>query len=338
MERQTIWIDFTNVPHINIFYPFYLVLKKEYDFIFTLRDFAETKGLFHKTFDNEVTVVGKHRGQNKIAKVFGVFERVRELYKNLEPFDIKISVGGDASGIVAKMKGKKAITFDDNEMAPNWRYSKFSDFAFWPKSIPEKVLLKQGFRRNKLYQYDGFKEDIYIADYKPDPNFPSTIPFKEYLVVRPENIQANYVEGNKSIVPDLLKKLEHKDCNVLFLPRYEHDRQYANGIKNLFMPDSSLNGLDVCYYSSGVLTGAGTLAREAACLGVPSVSFYAGKELLTVDKEMINNGWMYFSRTVEDIIEYISNTKQRKPYIDRSIQVKEEVLSKLVGVLSKFKK
>jgi predicted glycosyltransferase len=336
MNKPTIWIDFTNVPHINFLFPFYKKLNENYDFLFTLRDFAETKNLYYKTFDKEVTIVGKHKGQNKIAKVLGVFERIRKLNKAVGPFDIKVSVGGDASSVVAKLRGKKSITFDDNEKAPNWRYSRFSDFAFWPKAISEQVLFRQGFKKHKLYQYDGFKEDIYIADYVPDPEFPSLLPFKDYLVVRPENIQANYVEGNDSIVPELLQKLESKGFNILFLPRYEHDREYARGIKNIFMPEAPMNGLDLCYYSSGVLTGAGTLAREAACLGVPSVSFYAGKELLTVDQEMIKKEWMFFSRNTDEIVDYISASKKRKADLARSKQVKEEVINKLTEVLSKF--
>ena len=90
---KTIWIDFTNVPHVNFLFPFYKILNKKYNFLFTLRDFAETKNLFYNTFNKEVIIVGKHKGQNKIAKVFGVFERVIDLNKKLGAFDIKISVG-----------------------------------------------------------------------------------------------------------------------------------------------------------------------------------------------------------------------------------------------------
>ena len=49
-----------------------------------------------------------------------------------------------------------------------------------------------------------------------------------------------------------------------------------------FHPEEPLNGLDVCYYSKSVLTGAGTFAREAA-FGYLAVSF-SRRKTLTVDK------------------------------------------------------
>ena len=211
-----------NVPHVNFLLPFIKQLQDSHLHQFSLRDFAETKGLFEKRIGDDYLMVGSHKGGNKVKKVLGVFERAYELNKRLEPFDVKISVGGDASGMVAKLKRRKSITFDDNEKAPNWRYSRFSDFAFWPASVDVEVLKRQGFKTNKLYQYNGYKEDIYLADYIPNKSFLSILPFDNYVVVRPENIQANYVnEPSKTIVPELLNCLNKKGVNVLFLPRYK---------------------------------------------------------------------------------------------------------------------
>ena len=83
-----------------------------------------------------------------------------------------------------------------------------------------------------------------------------------------------------------------------------------------------------------VITGAGTLAREAACLGVPAISFYAGKKLLSVDRQMINDGWMFFSRDPEKIIDYIKTKKRRNTSLERSKLVKKEILNKLKEVIA----
>jgi uncharacterized protein len=156
------------------------------------------------------------------------------------------------------------------------------------------------------------------------------LPFRNYVVVRPENIQANYADGSSvSIVPQLLKQLTKLNKNILFLPRYRHDRDYALGFEHVFIPEAAVNGLDACYYSEAVFTGAGTMAREAACLGIPAFSFYTGKELLTVDQEMINQGWLYFSRNPEILIEKFLHTKKRKPNLSRPRQVKKQILSSL---------
>ena len=97
-----------------------------------------------------------------------------------------------------------------------------------------------------------------------------------------------------------------------------------------------MNGLDACYHADAVLTGAGTFAREAACLGVPAFSFYAGKELLTVDKSMIKKGWTFFSRDPREIVNCLPKTKRRDSSLNRSKEVKKEVIEKLEEVIEKL--
>lgn len=335
---HTIWFDLTNTPHNIFFKPIYNHLKNKYNIIFSMREFAETENLFKKLYNVPYKVIGNHKGANKILKIVGVIERTFLLNLKIPKFDIKISVGGDASNYIAKMREKNSITFDDNETAPNWRYSRFSDFSFWPNVIDKNILIKQNFNSSKLYQYNGYKEDIYIADYIPDNSFLSYLPFDNYVLVRPENVQANYIQNGKveSIVPDLLNQLNKKGHNVIYLPRYESDRKYAKGISNIFIPEKPLNGLDACYFADAVLTGAGTLAREAACLGVPAVSFYAGKNLLAVDKSMIQKGWTFFSRNSIDIINYLTVAKRRETSFNRSKTVKNEVIDKLDEVIDRL--
>ena len=306
--KKKIWFDITNVPHVSFFLPIIRKYENEFDIIFSLRDFAETKSLFEKRIGKEYIEVGQHKGGSKLRKILGVVERIFLLNKQIPYFDVKISVGGDASCIIAKLRGKLSVTFDDNEKAPNWRYAPFSDLAFWPKVVPQQKLRKQFFKKN-LYQYNGYKEDFYLANYEPNPSFLEQLPFEHYIVVRPENIKANYVEGRQSIVPELLKELDAAGYNILFLPRYESDKDYAAGIKNIYVPKEAVNGLDACYYADAILTGAGTMAREAACLGVPSVSFFAGAHLLAVDQSMVDAGKMFYSRDVQQIMQFLNNSR-----------------------------
>ena len=276
--------------------------------VFTLRDFAETKGLFEKRVGKPYICIGEHQGGNKLKKIMGMLKRIWNLYRQVPHFDIKISLCGDTSSIVAWSKRKLSVTFDDNETSPNWMYAPFTTLAFWPKVINPAILRKQGFKKN-LYQYNGYKEDFYLANYEPNPAFLEQLPFEHYVVVRPENIKASYVEGRQSIVPELLKELDAAGYNILFLPRYESDRNYAQGIKNIYIPKEAVNGLDACYYADAILTGAGTMAREAACLGVPSVSFFAGAHLLAVDQSMVDAGKMFYSRDVQQIMQFLNNSR-----------------------------
>lgn len=307
-NKKTIWFDITNVPHVNFLLPVIRKYEGEFDMVFTLRDFAETKGLFEKRVGKPYICIGEHQGGNKLKKIMGMLKRIWNLYRQVPHFDIKISLCGDTSSIVAWSKRKLSVTFDDNETSPNWMYAPFTDLAFWPKVINPAILQKQGFKKNR-YQYNGYKEDFYLADYEPNPAFLNQLPFEHYVVVRPENIKASYVEGRQSIVPELLRALDAQGYNILFLPRYESDKDYAQGIKNIFVPQEAVNGLDACYYADAILTGAGTMAREAACLGVPSVSFFAGANLLAVDQSLVNAGKMFYSRNVEQIMQFLDKSR-----------------------------
>ncbi|HNQ43145.1 MAG TPA: DUF354 domain-containing protein, partial [Candidatus Cloacimonadota bacterium] len=145
----------------------------------------------------------------------------------------------------------------------------------------------------------------------------------------------NYI-NNKSarpITPKLLQELSRAGYNILYLPRYSVDKAYADGVKNVYIPDKPLNGLDACYYSDAVLTGAGTFAREAACLGVPSFSFFAGKSLLAVDKSMIKDGRMFFSRDVSELMAKLKTSARTDVDLSRSKAVQAEVISKLKEVI-----
>lgn len=306
--KKTIWFDITNVPHVNFLLPIINKYEDEFNMVFTVRNFAETIGLFEKRIGKPYLELGEHQGGNKLKKLLGLFKRIGQLNRQLPYFDIKISLGGDSSSPVAWRRGKMAITFDDNETSPNWMYAPFTNLAFWPKVINPAVLRKQGFKKN-LYQYNGYKEDFYLANYEPNSGFLEQLPFEHYVVVRPENIKASYVEGRQSIVPELLKELDAQGYNILFLPRYDFDHEYAKGIKNIYIPKEAVNGLDACYYADAILTGAGTMAREAACLGVPSVSFFAGAHLLAVDQSMVDAGKMFYSRDVQQIMQFLNSSR-----------------------------
>ncbi len=334
---KKIWFDITNTPHVHFQLALYRGLNNgAYAFEFTAREFSETTRLLKEHLGSSFKILGGHHGKNYLDKVTGLAARAMSVYQQSPEFDVSISNGSESAIWTSWLKRKRAIAFGDNDQARQWTYSRFVDYCFFPSAINKNILIKQGIKNNKLYQYDGYKEDIYIADYQLNPQFISELPFDNYVLVRPENIQANYIRnGNvRTIAPELLRLLTGKGYNVLYLPRYSFDRDYAKGLKNVYIPSAPVNGLDACYFADAVLTGAGTFAREAACLGVPAVSFYAGRELLRVDQSMIEKGWTFFSRNPEEIVNHLPQTRRRAIGIERCMSVKSEVLKKLEDVIN----
>ena len=93
----------------------------------------------------------------------------------------------------------------------------------------------------------------------------------------------------------------------------------------IYIPEKPLKGLDVSYYSSAILTGAGSFSREAAVIGTPAVSFFAGKKFLGVDKEMFKQEMVYFSRKPDDIITHILKKKKKEFNISISKATQENL-------------
>jgi len=332
---KTIWFDLTNTPHVHFFKPFIKKYATHARVIISMRDFSETIKFAQLEFDLEPLIIGKHGGRKKIRKVYNVLSRIMQMSRRITNFDIALSCGGVEASFIAKMRRKIAITFDDNDISPNWMYSHFVDYAFFPRVIQKAILLKQGFKYSSIIQYSGYKEDIYVADYKPDENFLKNLPFKDYVLVRPENFMASYLKKDcQSIVPELLNILSGNGSNVLYLPRYEFEQKYARGISGVYIPEVPVNGLDAAFFSRAVLSGAGSLTREAACLGRPAVSFYAGDKLLAVDQQMIKDGWIFHTRNPKEIDKYLKNARPRAYSIERSQKVQREVFNKLDEILS----
>lgn len=329
-----IWIDIKNSHEPAFFKPF-INRYRDYDFFITARESAEIISLLNK-FNYKSTTIGSHlREGNKITKMLSFTERVLLLFAKVPKFDVSISHGSFGT-IIAKLRHKKSIHFDDNEKSGtiNKLFFRYSDYLITPNAIPVDCLKKLGAKN--IIQYNGFKEDIYVADYMKDGNFYNNIPFKKFITIRPEALQAIYVsKGAKTIVPELLKGFSNHNINILYLPRAEKDKSYSNGFQNVFTPPEPLNGLDVCYYSKAVLTGSGTFAREAACIGTPAVSFFPEK-LLAVDQKMVNDGWMFHSRDPKEIVEYVLNSKKRKVDLSRSKKVQREVFDILKGILEEI--
>jgi predicted glycosyltransferase len=309
-------------------------LEKKHEIITSARDFSETIPLLKKN-GIEPIVIGQYKGKSRIKKIFGLAGRLFRLISLIPAFDLSISLGGNYSATLSRLRRKPSIVFSDNDISfktPAFRFGSYFIFPSYFKT--DNLHSKYGVKAEQIFKFSGFKEDIYIAAYKPDPDFMAGLPFKDFITIRPENLKASYVPKNsKTIVPELFEVFT--DENILFLPRYSEEKNYANGYANIFIPDAPLNGLDVCFYTRAMLTGAGTFAREAALLGTPAVSFFPGNEFLTVDTIMQQNGWEFKSRDAEEIKNYIAVAQKRPSQQEKSKQVFSEVIGIIEDIIKR---
>jgi uncharacterized protein len=330
-----IWFDITNTPHVHFFAPLIGHLRRNHEVFVTARDFSETIPLL-TSYQIPYTLFGSHKGKSRIRKVLGLVGRVGQMLREVPPFDISFGIGGQNTTPVSAFRRKPAVVFTDNDTSYKWHSYKLGSHFVFPSYFEyEKVMKRFGVRRSQIHLYEGFKEDIYMAQYSPDPSFLGQLPFTDFITIRPENLKASYVpQDATTIVPALFEVF--RDENILFLPRYKEERDYAQGYGNVFMPDGILPGKDVCYYTKAMLTGAGTFAREAALLGTPAVSFFPGKVFLTVDKIMQDKGWEFKSRDPQEIYEYVIKSKKRDTGLDRSKKVLSNLLQIIDSIIENY--
>lgn len=331
-----IWIDITNTPHVNVLMPIIRHLEKDHELIFTARDFSETLPLLKK---NGITpiVYGNYKGKSRVKKVMGLLGRMWVLLFRLPKFDLALSLGGNYTSSIAFLRGKKSIVFSDNDISFKFFSFAMGSYFIFPYYFKyQKVQKKYHIKDERIKTFNGFKEDIYIAEFEPDPTFLDQLPFRDFITVRPENLKASYVpKDSTTIVPELFEVF--KDRSILFLPRYEEEKKYAEGYSNVWYPDGPLSGLDVCYNTKAMLTGAGTFAREAALLGVPAVSFFPSPVFLSVDEAMQELGIEFKSRNPDAIRSYVDTAKRTEASTERSRKVQQEVFSIIDGIIEEVR-
>ena len=341
MEKN-IWIDIINPSHPLFFKPLINELKKNHTITITLRERGETVKLA-KQFGLSGETIGKDY-EHPIKKTWSLISRTFALSYKLKKFDCSISFENPMSIMVSKLKNKKSILLLDNDLKYKIKGNFFQEFESRIKLKADCILIPRACEntfykhdtKNHIVSYNGYKEDFYIADYKPDNKFLGKLPFEEYVIVRAEALASFYVNKKESIVRQLFDLLRKENVNVLFLPRDKSDFKYKIN-KNVFILKEPVNGLDLIYYSNAVLTGSGTMAREAACMGKTAVSFFPSDTLLSVDRQLVKEKKMLHSRDPKEIIEYVVSNygKKRRVYLERSKLVKKDIIKMIKTCIDK---
>lgn len=296
--KKKIWIDLTNSPHINFFKPFLKKWEDEgYEIILTVRDLANTIELVNHN-GWSYTEIGSHAGKNKLLKIFYFPVRVISLYfflKKKKP-DIGISHSSFYSPFVCKLLKIPSIYLNDNENAKGNRISfKFATLNMLPESLSNKASQLNWTHKYNIDFYPGIKEGIYLSQREFKLNNLENHLFKSKIFIRLEPWTAEYYNGENEFMDPFIQKLSTK-FEVVILPRSKSQNKHFNQkkFKAITVSDNIIS-LEKIKQDCIVFIGAGgSMTRELALLGVPTLSVYQDK-LLSVDKYLINLGLMKYN-------------------------------------------
>ena len=328
-----LWIDLANSPHV----PFFRALADRFiaqghEIETTAREFAETVSLAQAAgFSPEV--VGVHGGRAVSRKAVTIAGRAWALaaWARRRKFDLAISHNSYSQILAARAVGLKTVTMMDYEHQPaNHLAFRFASRIIVPASFPAKRLRRYGARVGKVRRYHGTKEDVYLADFQPDASFAAELcelgvkPDNVLVLMRPPAHDALYHRFQNTLFDEALTMLAAKEnVQVILLPRNESQRAAYAG-KHVIIPVRPLDGANLIAASDLVISAGGTINREAAALGVPAASIYAGK-WAAVDEGLVNEGRLRRIASAADL-RSLATEKKRTASPRRSREVIDEVV------------
>src|SRR5213082_2407419 len=307
-----IWIDLANSPHV----PFFHALIPEFiarghAVEISARNFAQTVELATKA-GMMAHVIGGHGGRSITGKAGNLLGRAAALRKWARDrgFDLAVSHNSYAQIAAAAALGIKSVTLMDYEHQPaNHLAFRLASKVIVPRAFPAAELRKYGASTLKVKRYHGTKENVYLAGFVPDPAFGDTlrrlnIASDDVLVVaRPPAREALYHRFENELFDQLIADLNSfEGTKVILIPRSDAQRAgyQARNFANVIMPREALDGANLIAAADLVVSAGGTMNREAATLGVPAASVYAGK-WAAIDEELAREGRLQRLASREDI-------------------------------------
>jgi predicted glycosyltransferase len=299
LPKKRIWVDLDNSPHV----PFFIPIKREleergYEVLLTARDAYQVSELV-EFYGLNCRKIGRHFGKNKFLKVVGVVTRALRLIPFLlkERPDLAVSHGSRAQILASSLLGIKSINIGDYEFVqdlvifrPSW--------MIVPEIIPSESV---GSRKNNILKYRGIKEDVYVPSFRANPSVRNELGLTEQdmvVSIRPPASEAHYHRPESDdlfyAVMEYLK--DQPDIKIVLLPRNKHQEaevrekwQELISERRVIIPERVVDGLNLIWFSDFVVSGGGTMNREAAALGVPVYSIFRGR-IGAVDRYLSQTG------------------------------------------------
>lgn len=336
--HKKIWIDLDNSPHVPFFRPIIDELKaRGYNLFVTARDAYQVRELL-EYYGVEGRVVGKHYGRHKILKAVGTCWRAVVLTAMVrrEKPDISVCHGSRGCLITSKLLKIPNLTMTDYEFTTSVPYMR-PTWIIMPSVVPNDHLSVAG---PIIMNYPGIKEDVYLSRFVPDPKLRTRLgiePEELLITIRPPATEAHYHNPEAEILLNaaLDRFVAEPEMKIILLPRNKRQEaelraewRAAIASKKILIPDHVEDGMNLIWNSDLVISGGGTMNREAAALRVPVYSIFRGK-IGAVDRYLSDNGRLVLLTSVEDVKNKIIAVRRQKS-VDGPLQSHVPALETIV--------
>jgi predicted glycosyltransferase len=346
---KKIWIDLDNSPHVPFFHPIIEELSSRgYAVLLTARNSYQVCDLLklHNLFDCEV--IGSHWGKNRLLKILGTCTRTARLLPILlrnRP-DLAVSHGSRGQILAGYLLRIPTVTMYDYEFVNKLSFV-HSLWQITPEYLTDREDVEEPSRR---LRYPGLKEDVYVPRFRPIPNLRAQLGIGSsdlMITVRPPATEAHYHNPASELLFDAAMNffMERSDARVVLLPR--NDRQAASLRKTwgrwiseqkIVIPQHAIDGLNVVWFSDLVVSGGGTMNREAAALGVPAYSIFRGT-IGAVDRYLAGQGRLTLIESVDEVRTKIALVHRNRPDVPESgNRITLQAIVNIIVSILEFKK
>lgn len=283
-----IWFDISNSPHVILFHDLIKDLEQNgHEMIITTRPLANTIDLLDQK-RMPYQVIGKHYGKSVLKKLFGFPIRVVQLLNFLRAKKIDLAVAQSSFHLplVASLLRVPSIYTNDNEHAAgNLIAFLFADRILLPEQFNINRWLDNQWIQSKIIYYPGVKEGIYlwVKHQALTLKRSETAASKTIIYIRPEPQTAQYYTGALFFLDELIRHLQHNYCiTILTRNKDQFDHYCQSAFSNCIVPAKPLSFDEIALDCSLFIGAGGSMTREFALLGIPTISVYQDK-LLAVD-------------------------------------------------------
>jgi uncharacterized protein len=306
-----IWIDLSNSPHPLLFAPIARRLRAQgHDVGVTARDNAQTVELTLERWP-DATIIGGQSPKARSRKAGVMVGRVRALRRWARSFDADVALSHNSYGqiLAARTLGLRVVTAMDYEGQPiNHLAFRLAHVVLMPEALRRSSVRRQGASARRTRFYPGFKEEVYLGDFQPARNVLASIGVepdgRQLVVARTPPSRATYHQFENKLFGDAIEALgnESNAC-VVVLVRHSEQRQaiQALGLANVVVPNHAIDSRSLMHQADLVLGAGGTMTREAALMGVPTYSLFAGEQP-AVDRELERRGLLRRLKSADELL------------------------------------
>lgn len=310
MKTMKIWIDLDNSPHVPLFLPIIEELQaRGYEVVvtarnaFQVRELADLHGL-------EYRLVGRHHGKHFLLKLLGLGVRALQLLPIAvrERPALTVSHGSRSQLAVSALLGIPSLMMSDYEFAWTWAMIR-PTWVMVPEVIPSESIHTDP---DHVLHYPGIKEDVYVSRFQLDPTLREQLGVSQddlLVTLRPPATEAHYhnPESEELFRAAVDRLASDPRIRVVLLPRSGRQAEFVRKTwpalvesSKIILPPHVLDGLNLIWHSDLVISGGGTMNREAAALGVPVYSIFRGP-LGAVDRFLASQGRLVIVSNVHEV-------------------------------------